>query len=73
MTTAEAHRKHEQAELRADWLAQNPSPPLYASRSQFEQWHRRWLASAEHAQCLEIERGGLFSAVPTLGTTETRF
>lgn len=72
MTTAEANRRHEQAELREQWLAQNPSPPLYAPRWEFEAWHRRWLASEEYQHCVEIEQGWLFSAVDTLETTKTR-
>lgn len=73
MTTTEAHRRHEQAELREQWIAQNPSPPLYATRAQFEQWHQRWLASEEYRLCVEIAQGWLFSAVHTLDTAKTRF
>ncbi len=72
MTTAEANRRHEQAELRQQWLAQNPSPPLFAPRGQFEQWHQRWLASEEYRICVEIAQGWLFSAVDTLENHKTR-
>jgi hypothetical protein len=46
------------AEYRADWLRepQNYPPPRWATRSEIEAHHRRWLASAVKAHCDGILR-----------------